>query len=162
MSIFLSRLHAERYIYSLEMHAKVIILRMLGPALHIKPYITVAFFQFNGNSLQEVRWRVIGPALHREQSNELASSSGKSSGKSSSGKSRGTASAQDAKEAGDAPESGQIASGSTPLEEATEPAPGKTATWPLPWLTWFAQKLYAQVLPTNPHLSPSKPGCSPI
>ncbi len=76
---------------------------------------------------------------HREQSNELASSSGKSSqGTDSLGdKGGGEQKAQDEPECAEQ----QAAEISEPRGSGAE----KTPTRPLPWRTWLAQKLYAEV-----------------
>lgn len=89
----------------------------------------------------------------REQSNELATSSSKSShgsGRADSSSQAGQpAAAPDTQ--GSADEAPQAKEGVPQQEQenigAEEPEEGKTETRPLPWLTWLAQKLYAQVAP---------------
>ncbi|BDA41056.1 probable FT-interacting protein 3 [Coccomyxa sp. Obi] len=94
----------------------------------------------------------------REQSNELATSSSKSSHGSgrrdSSSQSCQPAAAPDTQRRAD--EEPQANEGVAQQEQenidAEEPEMGKTVTRPLPWLTWLAQKLYAQPAPP-----PSRP-----
>ena len=96
----------------------------------------------------------------REQSSELATSSSKSShgsgrvdSSSQSGQlaaapdTQGNAEGEPQAEDGAVAQQEQESVGAEDNMDAEEPEEGKTVTRPLPWLTWLAQKLYAQVAP---------------